>query len=153
MAWQIVLYALASISPILELRASIPLLSLATSPENAFLIAVLVNFLAFFIGMFFLEVIHHKLLKWNWYKKKFEKRREKIIKKYHKKIEKYGYWFILLFVGIPLPFSGSYTGTLICWVFEMKKDKSFLFVSLGAILAGIMVYLGVKGAISLFLLV
>ena len=63
------------------------------------------------------------------------------------------YWALLLFVGIPLPGTGAWTGTLGASLLNMDFKKSVLFVMLGVILAGVIMLLaslGVFGAIKLF---
>ena len=61
------------------------------------------------------------------------------------------YIALLLFVGIPLPGTGAWTGTLAASFLNMDFKKSVLFVMLGVILAGVIMLLalGVFGAISL----
>ena len=53
------------------------------------------------------------------------------------KIEKLKYWGLFLFVGIPLPGTGAWTGCLIAALLNMDKKKSFLAATLGVITAGI----------------
>ena len=63
------------------------------------------------------------------------------------------YWALLLFVGIPLPGTGAWTGTLAASILNMDFKKSVLFVMLGVVLAGVIMLLaslGVFGAIKLF---
>ena len=65
----------------------------------------------------------------NWLDQKVEK---------HKgQIEKFGYLGIVLFVGIPLPGTGAWTGSLIASVLEMDRKKTFLAVLAGVFLASI----------------
>ena len=52
-------------------------------------------------------------------------------------IEKYGYWGLFLFVAIPLPGTGAWTGALIAAMLDMDKKKSFLAIALGVAGAGI----------------
>ena len=52
-------------------------------------------------------------------------------------IEKYGFWGLVLFVGIPLPGTGAWTGCLIAAMLEMDKKKSFLAACIGVLMAGI----------------
>jgi uncharacterized membrane protein len=56
-------------------------------------------------------------------------------------------------VGIPLPGTGAWSGTLAASILNMDFKKSVVFVMLGVILAGVIMLaasLGVFGAISLF---
>ena len=62
---------------------------------------------------------------------------DKKAKKNHDKIEKYGYWGLVLFVGIPLPGTGAWTGCLAASVFEMDRKKSFFATMAGILIASI----------------
>ena len=50
-------------------------------------------------------------------------------------IEKYEFWGLLLFVGIPLPGTGAWTGSLIASLLGIKFKKAFPAVVLGVLLA------------------
>lgn len=50
-------------------------------------------------------------------------------------IEKYEFWGLLLFVGIPLPGTGAWTGSLIAALLGIKFKKAFPAVILGILLA------------------
>ena len=56
-------------------------------------------------------------------------------------IEKYGYLGLFLFVAIPLPGTGAWTGSLIAVLFGMKPKKSLLFIFLGVLTAGLIMSL------------
>ena len=61
-----------------------------------------------------------------------------LIKKAEKnkpKIEKYGFWGLTLFVGIPLPGTGAWTGSLVASVFDMDLKKASLSILIGVFLA------------------
>jgi uncharacterized membrane protein len=64
-----------------------------------------------------------------------DKIEEKAMKK-SEQIEKYGYLGLCLFVAIPLPGTGAWTGSLLAVLFGMKPVKSLLYVFLGVIIAG-----------------
>jgi len=104
-----------------------------------FPVAVLSNILVFPIFYLFLTFIHDLLMKLKFYRKYFDFFLERTRRKVGPKVEKYGYLGLTLFVAIPLPVTGAYTGTLGAWFFKMKKRKSFLAVILGVIIAGIIV--------------
>ncbi len=129
-----------SILPISELRGGIPFaLSQNLNPFLVYLICVFTNILAFPIVYFFLEILHPLFSKWNWYKSLFDKFIIRTRKKVETQIEKYGFWGLMVFVMIPLPVTGAYTGTLASWLFKIDKKKAFLAVSLGVIISGIIV--------------
>ena len=72
------------------------------------------------------------------------------IEKHKGTIEKHSYWGVALFVGIPLPGTGAWTGTLIASVLGLDPKKSFLAAVLGVLGATVIMtvlsYLGL-GAI------
>ena len=51
------------------------------------------------------------------------------------KIRRYEYLGLLLFVAIPLPFTGAWTGSLIAYLFDLKFSKSILTIFIGVIIA------------------
>ncbi|MEJ2355262.1 MAG: small multi-drug export protein [candidate division WOR-3 bacterium] len=129
-----------SLLPISELRGGIPVgLSSGLPLSVVFPVAVLSNILVFPIFYLFLTFIHDLLMKLKFYRKYFDFFLERTRRKVGPKVEKYGYLGLTLFVAIPLPVTGAYTGTLGAWFFKMKKRKSFLAVILGVIIAGIIV--------------
>jgi len=75
----------------------------------------------------------------HWYTVFFDKYIEHTRKKLEPIITKYGYWGLMLFVGIPLPITGAWTGTIGAWLLKMKKGKSILFIFLGLLISGIIV--------------
>ena len=76
----------------------------------------------------------------NWLDEKVEK---------HKgQIEKFGYWGVVLFVGIPLPGTGAWTGSLIASVLNMDKKKTFLAVMAGLIMASIIMMILSFGVVA-----
>jgi uncharacterized membrane protein len=89
-----------------------------------------------------------------WYRTVFERIIDRARRKIHTRVEKYGYWGVMLFVAIPLPITGAYTGTLGAWVLGLDPKKTFLAVLGGVVIAGIIVtlvsYLGIE-AFSFFL--
>lgn len=131
---------LLSIVPISELRGGIPLaIASGLNPLSAFLICTLTNILIVPFVFLFLSTINLLLLKIDFYSRFFNNTVERARKKVHKSIEKYGYLGLMIFVAIPLPFTGAYTGTLGAWALGMNKKKAFVSIALGVIIAGIIV--------------
>ena len=129
-----------SIVPISELRGGIPFaLSNDLNPFWVYLVCVVSNALAFPIEYGFLENLHPVFIKWNWYQSIFDKFIIRTRKKVEKQIEKYGFWGLLIFVMIPLPVTGAYTGSLAAWIFNIEKKKGFLAVLLGVMISGLIV--------------
>ena len=129
-----------SILPISELRGGIPYaIANDVNPFLAYFICVGTNILAFPIVFLFLEFLHPLFFKVGIYQKLFDKFVLKTRKKLDTKIKKYGFWGLMLFVMIPLPVTGAYTGSLAAWLFNIPKKKAFISVVLGVIISGIIV--------------
>jgi len=146
MTREIALTLLATVSPISELRGGIPLgISLGLDPLFTFFLAIIANTLIFFPIFFALRLFYDKLL----YRiPLFDKYLDNLRKRGKPKVEKYGFWGLFLFVAIPLPITGAYTGTILVWLLGMDWRKAFPAVGLGVIAAGVVVLLITLGAIS-----
>ncbi len=58
---------------------------------------------------------------------------------------------LMIFVGIPLPGTGAYTGILLAWFFKMKRVYSYIAIITGVIIAGIFITLASIGLFTFFL--
>lgn len=131
---------LLSLLPVVELRGGIPAALLTgTNPLLAYAVCVMANLVVVPLVYVFLEYIHHHLMAVRIYRKTFHGFMEKTRRRLHHKIERWGYFGLTLFVAIPLPVTGAYTGTLGAWFFGMNKLKSFLAIALGVSIAGLIV--------------
>lgn len=157
-----ILVFLISMVPLIELRGAVPvgLSGLWGDPLQIlplYITCIIGNMLPVPIIFFFAR----KVLVWGADKKiigKFFKfcleRGEKGGKKLQEKAGKGLYWALFLFVGIPLPGTGAWTGTLAASLLDMDFKKSIIAVMAGVILAGIIMGLasaGVFGAVGAFL--
>ena len=70
------------------------------------------------------------------------------VEKNRGKIEKYSFWGLCLFIAIPLPVTGAWTGSLVAAVIGMKPWKAFFSALLGVMIAGLVVTLIVYGGIG-----
>jgi uncharacterized membrane protein len=140
MAKEIALTLLITILPISELRGGIPLgiLKYELDPLFIFCIAVIANALIFFPVFFALRLFYDKLLSRI---PLFDRYLDNLRKRGEPKVEKYGFWGLFLFVAIPLPITGAYTGTILAWLLGMDWRKAFPAVGLGVIVAGVVVLL------------
>ena len=103
---------LVSVSPISELRGGIPLgiLEYKLDPLFVFCIAVIANALIFFPVFFALRFLYDKFL---FRVPLFDKYLDSLRKRGKPKVDKYGFWGLALFVAVPLPLTGAYTGTIL----------------------------------------
>ena len=144
-----------SFLPISELRGAIPFAMANQVPwYTAFAIAVFCNALVAPVCWIFLSTLNKLFLKMNWYKKFFENFIERARNKLHKNVERWGWLGIAVFVAIPLPVTGAWTGTLGAWVLGLSKRRTMIAVIIGVICAGAIVtavmLLGIK-ALNVFI--
>ncbi len=142
---------LTAMTPIGELRASIPLgLTILHQPWFlVFIVSVIGNMIPpIFILWLFPKfsgwlMSHSKLMNrfLNWL---FERTR----KKAHDKIEKYGDLALIIFVAIPLPNTGAWTGTLAAWLFGIPMKRALPNILYGVIIAGVIVTIITAGLIN-----
>lgn len=138
---------LASVSPISELRGGIPLgiLKYDLDPLLIFCIAVVANALVFLPVFFVLRLFYDKFL---FRIPLFHKYLDNLRKRGKPIVDKYGFWGLALFVAVPLPLTGAYTGTILAWLLGMNWRRAFPAVSLGVLVAGVVVLLITLGVTS-----
>lgn len=130
---------LISLMPILELRGGLiaaALLGLNIVP--AFIICIIGNLLPIPFILWFITPVFNKLKKTKHLSKFVNKIEKKALSK-KDKIEKAEFWGLFFFVGIPLPGTGGWTGSLIASLINMDKKKSMLAITCGVLLAGLIV--------------
>lgn len=126
--------------PIFELRLSLPLaiLKFKIAPLEAYLLSCIGNILPviplLYIFNYFSSLLENipligKLFSL-WFKR--AQKRSDIVRVY-------GFLGLIIFVAIPLPGTGAWTGSLVASLLKMKKTYSFYAISLGVMLAGVIV--------------
>ena len=146
---------LISMVPLVELRGAIPYAVGFDLPlVPSYIVAIIGNM----VPVPFIFLFGRKLLEWGkdlkyvggffrWCLEKGEKAGAKLEAKAGRGL----YVALLLFVGIPLPGTGAWSGTLAASLLNMDFKKSVIYVMLGVLLAGVImlaVSLGVFGAID-----
>lgn len=143
---------LCSMVPVIELRGAIPM-------GFGFGLPIWLNYLLSVLGNMlpvpFILLFINRLRVWmttskikvlnkfaNWLNAKIEKNRSKI--------EKYSFWGVCLFVAIPLPATGAWTGSLVAAAIDMKFWKAMLSAFIGVCIAGIVVSLISYGVVAIF---
>ncbi|MDD2591936.1 MAG: small multi-drug export protein [Erysipelotrichaceae bacterium] len=79
----------------------------------------------------------------------FHKYENKLMEK-SQTIDRYSFLALVLFVGIPLPGTGAWSGSLIATILNVKFKRAFVAVFLGVILAGVIMTLGSYGVVGIF---
>ena len=132
--------AFLSFLPISELRGAIPFAIAHNVPwYTAYVMAVFLNALVAPACWVFLSTLHKLFLKMGWYKNFFERFIGRARNKLADKVERWGWLGIAVFVAIPLPLTGAWTGTLGAWVLGLSRRKTMLAVVLGVLVSGAIV--------------
>ena len=145
---------LISMVPLIELRGAIPYAQAFGLPMlQSYIIAVIGNM----IPVPFIYLFARKILVWGSDKKVIGKFFKWCLEKGEKggeKLQKGGkglYFALMIFVGIPLPGTGAWTGTLAASILDMDFKKSTAAAMLGVCLAGLIMgilSMGIFGAIG-----
>lgn len=133
---------LIALSPLSELRGAIPVAIgvFHFSWLKALLLSVFGNILFIIPFIWFLEKFSNFLSKKSlFFKKFFDWLFEHTRKKINDEYKKYSYWALVIFVAIPLPLTGAWTGSVAAYLLGINKIKAFALISLGVILAGFIV--------------
>ena len=134
-----------SFLPVSELRGAIPFAIANHIPwYTAFSVAVFCNAMVAPVCWIFLSTLHRLFLKMAWYKRFFERFIGRARNKLHSSIERWGWLGIAMFVAIPFPLTGAWTGTLGSWVLGLSKRKTMLAVIMGVLTSGIIVITAVQ---------
>lgn len=132
---------LISMLPVVELRGSIPFAAaINTTPQITFLEAypvalignmIPVPFIILFFG-YFLKLFRNV----RFIGPLLTKVHDKAVK-HADKIQKYAAWGLYVFVAIPCPGTGAWTGAVIATILEMKLKKAFPIIFLGVVTSGL----------------
>lgn len=142
---------LISMVPIIELRGALPI---ATAHGLDWRIAIPVAILGNLVPIPFIIIFIKRIFAW--IRKVFPKlnsfvdRLENRAKEKSDVIEKGVFWGLFIFVAIPLPGTGAWTGALIAAMLDMKLKRAFPAIALGVVAAGIIVAFVSYGAAALF---
>jgi uncharacterized membrane protein len=125
--------------PVVELRGAIPLgLSLGMPPMEVFFLSVLGNIVPIVPIMLFLRYVAGRLRRFRW----FRHASEEFFKKVRARsdvIQRYGPLGLVVFVAVPLPSTGAWTASVAAFLLGIRIRYSFVSISIGTILAGVIV--------------
>ena len=136
--WRVVW--IISLCPILECRLGM-FTAISLLNMNPFL-GFAISFLGNIIPIPFILLLINQIFEWlkkipvinkpiYWLEEKTLKKRDKI--------DKYGIWGLLLFVAIPLPGTGAWTGSLLAALLHLDRKKSFGVICIGVFIAGLII--------------
>lgn len=126
-----------SMIPWLESRYVIPFAIIEFGLEwwQVFPVAVLGNMLPVPFILLFFRFIETFLRRYRFWAKIMDWLFTRTRARADKKIRQYEHLALLLFVAIPLPFTGAWTGALIAYLFDLKFSKSLLIIFIGVVIA------------------
>ena len=130
-----------SLMPVLEIRGGmIAARLLEMDFIKAFIISYIGNILPIPFILFFIKKIFALMRRVRAFGKIVDKLEQRSEKK-KGSIEKYKEWGLLIFVAIPLPGTGGWTGALIAALMDLRVKKAFPIICLGVFIAGIIMSL------------
>ncbi len=140
---------LLAMAPVSELRGAIPY-AIAVgqmSWQEAFAVSVLANFAPVIPVLYLIGPVSRYLMRWPFFERFFTwlfartRRRGKLV-------ERFEVLGLVLFVAIPLPMTGAWTGMIAAFLFDVRKRLAIPAIFTGICVAGVIVTLAVMGVIS-----
>ncbi len=144
---------LIAIIPIAELRASIPIaLGVYKLPIwQAIFFSIIADIFIAAMIIYFLGPVYKILSgRLNWIDRFFVWLFRRTRRKFFHKYEIWGNIALMLFVAIPLPVTGAWTGSIASWLFGIPRKRSLFFISIGVIISAGIVTLISLGFIKIF---
>lgn len=143
---------LVSMVPIIELRGAIPIATgMGLSPWIAIPVAIIGNLLPVPFIILFIKKIFAWMRKVSPKLNSVVDKMEAKAEKNKDKVLKYAFWGLVLFVAIPLPGTGAWTGSLVAAMLDMPLKKAFPAVVLGVLGAGIIISFVSYGAAAVIM--
>ncbi|MFC1787125.1 COG2426 family protein [Halobacteriota archaeon] len=131
---------LVAAMPISELRGAIPVAMMyGFDPFTAYILSVIGNLIPVVPLLLWLEPVSNKLRRYKSWDKFFDWLFTRTHRRHSDYFEKYGTIALSLFVAIPLPVTGAWTGCAAAFVFGIKFRHAFPAVLLGVLAAGVIV--------------
>ncbi|MBN2484082.1 MAG: small multi-drug export protein [Candidatus Omnitrophica bacterium] len=139
---------LIAASPILELRGAIPYaLAQGISTLESYWLSIFGNILPVIPLFFFYKVMFDVLQNvplagrfFHWWNRRIELKSDFV--------RTYGFIGLVMFVAIPFPTTGAWTGTLVAALLKFRFAKALCGIIIGIMIAGIIVTLTTKGILS-----
>jgi len=125
--------------PALELRASIPVGIFKMADQVSWpvvvLVCVLANIVLGWVVFLVMGPVFNFLRKWGWFDRRIWPILAKTQHKIHPYVEKYGEIGVAIFIGIPLPGSGVYTGAFGSYLLGLDRRKFAIANVIGVLIA------------------
>ncbi|MFQ6054459.1 MAG: COG2426 family protein [Methanosarcinales archaeon] len=126
--------------PISELRGAIPIaISFGIDPITTYFLAVIGNIIPVIPLLLFLDPVSNYLRRYNIWNRFFTWLFTRTHRNHSERFEKYGTIALTIFVAIPLPVTGAWTGCAAAFVFGIKFKHALPAIILGVMIAGVIV--------------
>ncbi|MEA1974265.1 MAG: small multi-drug export protein [Bacillota bacterium] len=136
--------------PIIELRGAIPIGHLLNiDPIKTLIISLIGSMMPVPFLLIFLNPVFKKIRNYSFFRKKIDKLTHRTLKRINN-VKTFSLISLVLFVAIPLPGTGIWTGSLAATLTNLDFKKAFFAILLGDIIAGILVTFITMTTFSLF---
>ena len=144
---KIIMTFLISMVPVVELRGAIPI---GVAHGLNFWVAIAVSIVGNLVPVPFIIIFIRKIFAWlrtksAWLNGLVTRLENRALKKTDT-VRKFKFWGLFIFVAIPLPGTGAWTGALVAAMLEMRVKDAFPAIALGVLTAGIIVAFVTYGA-------
>ncbi|KGQ22349.1 COG2426 family protein [Thermus filiformis] len=141
--------ALVSMAPVVELRGGIPLgIGLGLSPLEAVFWATLGNLLVVPLLLWLLPRVVEELSRWPRFRRAWEALERRVRLKGEEQVQRLGALGLFLFVAVPLPGTGAWSGSVLAVVLGVRKRYALPAIALGVVAAGVLVGLASAGVVA-----
>ncbi len=140
-----------AMAPVSELRGAIPYaITIGNIPwQQAYVMAVIANFVPVIPILFLIGPVSEYMRRWQTFDRFFNwlftrtRRKGKMIKRFEVLV-------LILFVAVPLPITGAWTGSLAAFLFGVRRRIALPAIFLGICIAGVIVTLAATGLIAVW---
>ena len=142
----LLLLGAVTVVPWVELRGAIPLgIAMGLHPLWVLVVTVVANCLIIVPGFVALDLMYDR---WLARLPAIQRQVERVRAKGTSYVERYELVGLALFVAVPLPGTGAYSGTLLAWLLGLDRKRAALAIAAGVLMAGVIVTLAVSGAVA-----
>jgi len=135
--------------PVVELRGAIPLgVALGLAPSKAFLLALLGNLLVAPLALILLPWAVALATRVPLLARAWEALEARVRLRGEEQVQRLGALGLFLFVAVPLPGTGAWSGAVLAVVLGLKRRYALLAISFGVLAAGFIVLLLTGGAVA-----
>jgi uncharacterized membrane protein len=144
--WLVVLFI--AMIPFIELRGSIPVAILVYDMPvvETVALSVIGNMIPVPFILWYAPAVERWFRRFGWWDRALDRLFKRTRRRARSSVVRYGPMVLLLFVAIPFPTTGAWTGSLIAYLFDLDKRRSLVVVFIGVLIAGAIVGAIVLGA-------